>query len=409
MTKIWLLVAAIVLVAACQSGSEPPATRAPSPSPVTVGRWLPTAAPMNVARAYFTATRLLDGRVLIAGGVSDLTVAGTATASTEIYDPSTRQFTAAANMSVGRAGHTATLLGDGTVLVAGGYSQLGEPSHPSAETYDPKTARWSPAPPMHYGRSGQAAVLVAGGKLLIVGGATYAPVGISIKGATPATLPAEIYDPKKLTWSVAGTPTYDRPVDPTATLLGDGRVLVVGGQYMWQSPDESVERSELFDPRTDEWKLARPETVAGARQFQSATMLASGKVLVVGGLREQQPRSAATLYDPRTDSWSSVPDLTEARCGQGTALLQSGRVLMAGSGCNLGDSLGATAEEFDPGTATWHAVAPLGGARGLIVAVPLLDGNVLAVGGITSPVPALTPATQSAAAASNVAEIFVAI
>jgi hypothetical protein len=273
------------------------------------------------------------------------------------------------------------LLQSGKVLVVGGYTRIGSPGLSTAEIYDPATGQWTAVALMHHVRTGHAAVLIEGGKVLVVGGNDAPPLGISPGGSAPAHIAPEIYDPSTDTWSVMAMPVLDRPVHPTATLLRDGRVLVVGGQYMLNSPDESAERSELFSPTSDAWSSVPPETRGGARQFHSATLLATGQVLIAGGMRSLHPIGSAVLYDPTSNAWIPVPDMTENRCGQAAQLLPTGkRVLMVGSGCGWAEQ-SAIAEEYDSGSNRWFAVASLAAPRGRIVAVVLADGRVVAFGG----------------------------
>jgi hypothetical protein len=338
---------------------------------------------MLAARANFTATLLQNGKVLIVGGVADMTVAGTATTRVEIFDPSTRRFSIAASLAFARAGHTATLLSSGKVLVAGGYSQLGSAALNSVETYDPVSGAWTLSIPMHHGRTGHAAVLLPGGKVLVTGGSGYPPVGISPGARSVApTFPPEAYDPTAHSWSTVAVPKFDRPVSPNATLLKDGRVLVVGGQYFWNSPDELSETSEIYDAASNRWATVPAESLSGARQFSSSTLLPGGQVLVAGGTRDLQPIGSAFTFDANRNAWIQQPNMNEARCGQEAQLLKTGRVLMVGSGCTT-SSLGASSavEEFDPGTSRWYRVASLASARGMVVTVMLPDGNVLALGG----------------------------
>ena len=366
------------------AASPSPTSSVVTPGPVNpppAGSWQ-TVAGLSVARAGATGTILPNGHVLIVGGVADTTVAGTATSSVEIYDPTKQTFSAGPSLSIGRAGHTATVLPDGRVLVIGGYGQLGSRSTSSVEIYDPATNQWSTAAPMTYGRSGHAAVLLADGRVMVIGGGAYPAAGISPHGSAAATLPPEIYDPAHDAWTTVAAQRFDRPVDPTATLLQNGRVLVVGGQYMWNSPDEDTERSEVYDVARNQWTDVAPDPRFPARQFQTATLLPDGRVLIAGGMIDLQPTAAAALYDPATNSWLEVARMNHARCGQGAALLLGNRVVVIGSACWTSSS--ATVEEFDPISAHWYDVAALHGARGGAVTVILLDGTVLSAGGVDS-------------------------
>ena len=351
-------------------------------NPPPQGRWQ-TLDSMSEARDHFTATLLPNGKVVIAGGMADTTVAGSATAGVEIFNPSSGRFTTAAAMGVGRAAHSATLLANGKVLVAGGYGQLGNRSSSSTEIYDPRTDSWSVASRMLHGRSGHAAVRLADGRVLVVGGAEFAPVGIGPHGLAAATLAPEIYDPATDTWSQAAMSKWDRPVAPTATLLNDGRVLVVGGQYMWNSADEDTDRSEVYDPASNRWTDVAIDPRFPARQYQTATLMPDGKVLVAGGDIDLEPIASAALFDPSTNSWIQIPHMTAVRCSHGAALLPSGNVLVIGSAC-WGHAESNTVEEFVPATNHWYRVAGLGRGRGDGAAVAFHNGTVLYVGGVQS-------------------------
>jgi Galactose oxidase, central domain len=180
---------------------------------------------LTTARFGASATTLGNGKVLIAGGAGSN---GMPTDTAELYDPTAGTTSATANnMSSPRAFHTATLLGDGTVLLAGGgIDNIGDLTA-TADIYDPSTNLFSSTGPMSIGRGAHSAVLLTDGPLagqvLIAGGA----VGSS-SGLAPIST-AESYDPVGKTFSFVGSGMNDARAFHTATVLSNGDVLVTGG------------------------------------------------------------------------------------------------------------------------------------------------------------------------------------
>jgi N-acetylneuraminic acid mutarotase len=192
------------------------------------GTWSDTA-PMISGRWGHTATLLPNGKVLVSGGGID----GRGTASinaAEVYDPASGTWSATAPMAAARFGHTATLLPNGKVLVAGGYN--GSSDLASAEVYDPASGTWSAAAPMASPRPGLRATLLLSGKVLVSGRSS---------GANPASS-AEVYDPDSNTWSAAAAMTTPRG-GHTATPLPNGQVLISGGYN-----GSSLAGAELYTP-----------------------------------------------------------------------------------------------------------------------------------------------------------------
>ena len=198
------------------------------------------ASPMRTARRLHTVTTLRDGRVLIAGGfvccvVDGNTVSETATASAEIFDPATGSFAPTGSLSVPRALHQATLLPDGKVLVSGGEGNAispGEQGPGHAEIFDPATGTFGPAGDLHTGRSLHSALLLTDGRVLVVG-------GVAQVGDRAAVAQTELYDPATNAWNPG--PTLQAAwLGATATLLGNGKVLVFGGENDSGFPEPST-------------------------------------------------------------------------------------------------------------------------------------------------------------------------
>jgi hypothetical protein len=319
--------------------------------------WVSTGQ-LGTARTGITATRLPSGKVLITGGVTARTDIEYLS-STELYDPATRSWSAAAPLSVRRYAHTATLLRSGQVLVTGGSDFTSGPTlDASTELYDPTTDSWSAGPPMGTSRYGHTATLLDSGKVLVVTG-----IG---RGT------AEEYDPASRTWSPASVLTAPR-YSHTATLLPSGEVLVTGGIV----GNTATASAELYDPGTRTWSATTP--MAAARYGHNAILLPSGKVLVTGGYATS-PLSSAELYDPASHSWTAVPSMIVPRMEHAAALLPSGKVLVAGGRNGLPTT---SAEVYDPATNTWSSADFMRWRRDRPVAVPLASGQILIVGGYT--------------------------
>jgi hypothetical protein len=285
---------------------------------------------LNAGRLLHTATLLLNGKVLVAGGWPDHTHNGIMS-SAELYDPATGIWTATIGMNVGRAGHTATLLSNGKVMVVG--ASRGLPN--SSELYDPATGRWSFTGSTNTPRFGyHTATLLPNGLVLVAGG--YDSTG---NHASPK---AELYDPTTGTWTPTGDLATARH-DHTATLLTSGKVLVAGGE----NEVAVVGSAELYDPGTGVWTPAGSLSVP--RWRHTATVLCDGKVLIAGGLSERNSLASAEIYNPFIPNWTFTGSLNNARGLHTATLVYHGRVFAAG-GNNNGVFL-TTTELYDPGAA----------------------------------------------------------
>jgi uncharacterized protein (TIGR03437 family) len=177
-------------------------------------------------------------------------------------------------------------------------------------------------------------------------------------------------------WSATGSLGTGR-FGHTETLLANGKVLVVGGR-LCQSSSSCTEFSsaELYDPATGTWSPTGNLSVA--RHAHVAVRLLSGKVLVAGGHNGATTWNSAELYDPDTGTWSPTGNLTAARAFATATLLLNGRVLVAGGG---GSSFLSSAELYDPATGAWSPAGTMNVARGFHTATLLADGRVLLASG----------------------------
>jgi WD40 repeat protein len=315
----------------------------------TTRAFVPTGRmPLVVSDA--TATLLPDGQVLVAGGMRGSLQVKNA----ELYDPSTGTWSATGSMNVARSGQTATLLPDGDVLVAGGGCNPGAFCNAgsfldtlrSAELYDPSTGAWTLTGKMHISREYQTATLLPDGDVLEAGGFTGCDDDFCSDTRT-----AELYDPATGKWSYTGSMHAARE-QQTATLLPDGQVLVAGGYNEGGAGGYpySYSSAELYDPATGTWTLTAP--MATAHYGQTATLLTNGWVLIAGG-----HSSVAEIYQPQPGIWVSPGAMTTVRTDQTATLLPGGYVLATGGEGPDGEPQ-ASAELFLAGAGPLVSITP---------------------------------------------------
>jgi WD40 repeat protein len=268
---------------------------------------------------FCTATLLRNGKVLLAGGLSANNFQA-ATNSAELFDPATGLFQPTGSMTAARSGHSATLLSDGRVLIAGGLDQ-------TAEIYDPVTGMFIPTGKMSTARSVHTATLLSSGKVLIAG-------GVSQSGGV-ALGTAELYDPASGTFSPTGSLMIPRSAH-TATLLPNDQVLIVGGVPGPTDDNLSVQidpRTEIYNPVAGQFLSAGNLTVPRIRQ--AATLLTNGTVLIVGGWTTDPNGSyhttaSAEIYDPANSTFGATISLRQSRGLHSATRLGDGSVLVTG-------------------------------------------------------------------------------
>jgi hypothetical protein len=357
------------------SSTAQPADSATATVTVVNSGFTPTGS-MHAPRSGHRATLLSDGKVLVVNGDDG---------SAELFDPETSTFALTGSMTTPRYGATFTLLANGKVLVAGGYGPGS--SGPllrllAAELYDPQSGSFTLTGDMGVGRVLHTATLLANGRVLIAGGTDKSD------GGGAATASAELYDPSTGTFTPTGSMNSDR-AQHTATLLNSGKVLIAGG-WNGHAADAADDPpwdplfAELFDPSSG--TFISTGSMSTTRIGHTATLLADGKVLLLGGIpgvqniHSQPPAPQyAEIYDPSTQAFSGLDDLSVSRQGYTVTLLHSGEVLLAGG--KILDLVVPTTELLNPTTGSLNATGSLGTERVGHTATLLKDGRVLVTGG----------------------------
>ncbi|MGH7924000.1 MAG: Kelch repeat-containing protein [Candidatus Binatus sp.] len=382
MKRRFVLVLLAVALEACAGGgvSEAPPVFLTNPAGNSV-----EALAMTTPRANAAAIRLRDGRVLICGGTATGEVGGVLS-SAELYDPAARTFTPTGAMTVPRAGQTITMLGDGSVLLTGGVRNAGFRSQlASAEIYDPAAGTFSATGSMTTPREGHTATMLRNGRVLIVGGSDN---GIHTLGS------AEIYDPSSGSFSRTGHLRQPR-VAHVAARLGTGKVLIAGGGRGGMPGGYiSYDTAEMYDPATSSFTAMRAH-MKSDRVGAAAVKLNDGRVLIVGGksgkvltgrvnLVSMAPLNTAEIYDPESGSFIRTGDMSAPHYLPTATMLDNGNVLVVGGWTIKGPIVVGMrdAEVYRPETNLFSHVGSTNVARLTNTATLLTDGEVLIAGGV---------------------------
>ncbi|MFO0547021.1 MAG: hypothetical protein U0271_01470 [Polyangiaceae bacterium] len=293
------------------------------------GVWTVTGSNV-LMRSDHTASLLDDGRVLVAGG--DLINGGLDPSTSELYDPSAGTWSLAGSMITRVDRHAATVLEDGRVLVTGGYDALGYTT--TTQLYRPATNDWVSAAHMHDGRSYHQSTLLLDGRVLVTG-------GVAFVGTTSTT---ELYDPATNQFAFTGSLASGRGMHMAAR-LNDGRVIVAGGNHFDTVTPDYTQFGEVYDPAIGKWSTYAP--MASKRVFGTMTVLPSGDVLVVGGMVTPD---SAEVWAPDAFEWVPTASPNQPRLTHHAALLMDGRVLIAGGESPSQQKL-SSAELFGSSTA----------------------------------------------------------
>ncbi len=323
-------------------------------------------ADMNTKRSVHTATLLPDGRVFLAGGILKVEGIEENNTSTEYFNPSKNSFATGPSMAEKRAGHTATLLKNGKILITGGFNETGFLNsasllNTSSNTFEAVGSTLSEP------RAAHTATLLQDGRVLLIGG---------VNGSAKANQWIDVYNPAtnlierlcKLRISRTGH---------TSTLLNNGKVLIAGGSENWRS--NVLSSCEIFDPVTN--SITQTTLLNVPRNKHAAVLLQDGNVLIIAGSDDAAEiggrYSTCELYNPETNSFKLLKEkLTDSRFKITNAadIRPDGKVIIAGDG--------KYTEIFDIVSKDFYTPrGSLGNSWMYPTVTTLQNGNVLVCGG----------------------------
>lgn len=355
------LVAVLVALVAC-TANDALVTNAPARQPANAtDTAVVNAADMDVVgqRAAHTASVLADGRLLVAGGcVVDGCSAGSD--STFVIEADGTTVRIGPSMSVARDSHTATVVA-GRVVIAGGFPGEGAAPTSVVEVFDPTTSTLELIGDLHTPRGGHAAAPLGGSKVLVVGGwvapRTYTD-SVEVIDASARTIEST----ESLPWAADAL---------DAAPLNDGRILVTGGLV---AAEQATARAAVFDPTTRRWTEIDP--MGTPRAKHASVVLPDGRVLVIGGTTDDRDMLATTeVFDPTTNRFEPGPTLLEGRykIAGGLVVLGDGRVVVGGGGQSV--------EVIDVELRRSSRVSTDARRRSFATVSPLAKGRVLVIGG----------------------------
>lgn len=327
-----------VLVAGGTTNGTLPVKTAELYNPDT-NTWSATGS-MVVTRRGHTATLLLDGKVLVTGGFDGTVESPTA----EIYDPATGIWTATGPMGRGRKYHTATRLGDGKVLIAGGIVATNVGNARIAEIYDPSLGTFTSMPitPSSALMSAPrykhtASVLNDGVTVVLTGGFDSAVQG------TTEIFTYNAATPTSSTWAAGPALAKSRHDHSASLLTGNRKILLTGGY------GQGLDTAEICDFSLVTPACATTTSMSTSRASHTSTLLGNGNVLVIGGNDGSQILKTIEVFDPTTSIWTShAKVLQTARAGHTSTLMSNGKVLISGANNQVGGVTTATAELWIP-------------------------------------------------------------
>jgi hypothetical protein len=360
---------AAAMLAACGGGGGGSGGGAPPSNPPAGFRDRYVPAASRFAASQHTATLAADGSVLLVGGSRGLP---TLSDGIDRFDPQAATVRRIGSLPAGRSGHRATRVPSGSVVISGGLVSENDPRR--VEVIDERTGLCTAGGVMSVPRVDHAAVALADGRVLMTGG--YASGERAALGISDS---AEIWDPQLQTTRRLVERMRMARAAHTMTLLADGRVLIVGGY----TAAAAYQFAEVFDPATE--RFAAMGAVGAMRASHAAHAQPDGRVLILGGEAtapgsiEITPLASVVRFDPASGAFAEIAPLASARTWSASVMIPDGRVFLFG-GQHAMPRYTASAECYDPSSGG-RAIANLDGERALHTATRLQDGRILVAGG----------------------------